>query len=247
MTETRKLELSASKIKTYKQCPRRYYYQYIEKLPRKEWDHFDLGTFVHGTLEFFHESFRDDSIKKNLRLLMKESFKKQREIMEQDKSLSKEILNEARDMLAAYLKDMEEKGIGSEILTLEEEFVLDLNDFCKVKGIVDRLDKDVDGVFHIKDYKTNKDTKYMEPEQLRIYGIYLLSKYPDVEKFRGSYIMLRFGGMLLPHDFNLESVEEEKENVIKCAETILEEERWISKPSKLCDWCDFKSVCFNSW
>lgn len=242
------LKLSASKVKTYHQCPRKYYYNYIEKLPKKQWDHFDIGTLAHGTLDLFHKKYMKDSEKKcNLARIMKNAFKQQREQMEKTGHLTPEILLETRDMLLNYLNNISENGIGSEILELEKEFILPLNDKYEIQGIIDRLDLDNDGVYHIKDYKTSKKPKYMEPEQLNIYGIYLLDKFPDIDFFRGSYIMLRFGNMHISYDFNRDDVEKKKKQLIEYASLITEEERWITRPSILCDWCDFKTACFNSW
>ena len=59
--------------------------------------------------------------------------------------------------------------------------------------------------------------------------------------------MLRFGGMYLKYEFNLEDIDKAKKDLIVYADKICEDERWISKPSKLCDWCDFKNICYNSW
>jgi len=243
------LTLSASRVKTYQQCPRKYYYNYIEKLPRKDWLHFDLGTLVHGVLEHFHADFRLDADKSsfNLKKIMKESFKKYREHMEQNKPLNHGILVEGRDLLAEYLKRMESDGIGSEIIALEDDFNINLTEEYGVRGYVDRIDRDKDGVLHIKDYKTNKNPKYMEPFQLKTYGIYLLDKFPDTEKFRGSYVMMRFGGMLISYDFNKEDVIKIQKKLVEYAQRISEEERWIAKPSRLCDWCDFKNPCLNTW
>jgi RecB family exonuclease len=241
------LTISISKVKTYKQCPRRYYYSYIEKLPKQDWDHFTLGTFVHGVLEHFHNEYKEDPGELNLKKLMKECFFKQKEKMDLDKPIAKEILNEAHSILSIYLKNIEEKGIGSKVLKLEEEFVVYLNEKHKLKGVIDRTDLDKDGILHIKDYKTNKNTKYMDHEQLRAYGIFLLKNNPNIELFRGSYIMLRFGTLHLNYDFNLDDVDKAKKDLVSYAEKISEDERWLVKPSKLCDWCDFKNICFNSW
>ena len=248
MTEEKNtIVLSASKIKTYKQCPRKYYYHYIEKLPRKDWPHFDLGTLVHGALENFHQDFKKDDVSINLKKLMKTAFKTQRDNMEEEKPLADSTLLEARDLLLSYLHSMETNGIGSEIISLEQEFEISLTDDIAVRGFIDRVDLDEDGVYHIKDYKTNKNAKYMEPLQLKIYGIYLLDKYPDIDKFRGSYVMMRFDGSYISYDFNLADVEKCKKQLIEYANRIREEAKWTPKPSRLCDWCDFKNPCLTTW
>lgn len=242
------LTLSPSRIKTYQQCPRKYYYTYVAKLPRKDWAHFHLGTMVHGVLEFFHAEYRKDGGEFNLKRLMKEAFQKQREAMKKENTeLSIEILTQARDLLAEYLKRMETNGIGAEIISLEEDFNIKIDDKYSVQGIVDRIDRDPDGVMHIKDYKTTKNAKYMEPFQLQVYGIHLLNKYPDIDRFRGSYIMLRHGGKPISYDFNAQDVKKERQVVLDYALKITQEERWITKPSALCDWCDFKDPCLTTW
>ncbi len=248
MSKKTKLILSASRVKTYQQCPRRYYYSYLEKLPKKDWPHFDLGTLAHGVLEHFHETIRSDADDKSgLKKLMKNAFQKQRASMEKNKTISPEILLEARDLLKEYLDSLESKGIGSKILSLEESFNLPLNDDFNIRGFVDRLDLDSDGIYHIKDYKTNKNKRYMEPFQLQTYGIFLLDKFPDIDYFRGSYIMLRFGGEHISYEFNREDVDKIRTNLIEYGDRITKEERWITKTTKLCDWCDFKEPCLNAW
>lgn len=241
------LTLSASRVNTFRQCSRKYYYTYVAKLPRKDWPHFDLGTLVHGSLEHFHENFKKDGDQLNLKKIMKISFKTQKDEMMKEKILSNEILLEARNLLLEYLTKMETDGIGSRIISLEEDFDIKLTENINVAGFVDRIDLDNDGVYHIKDYKTNKNGKYMKPFQLCVYGIHLMNKYPEVDHFRGSYIMIRLGGSYISYDFNKEDVEKCKKELIKCASLIMDEGRWIPKPSKLCDWCDFKDPCLTTW
>jgi len=247
--EKKILVLSTSRVKTFLQCPRKYYYNYIERLPKKHWDHFDLGTLVHGALEFFHDEFRDDTFDyTKLNSLLSKSFKKQYDLMKEDGDLVKaEIVLEAKSLLKNYLKNIKFEGLKSKILSVEDEFELDLDEEFKIRGVVDRVDLDKDGSYHIKDYKTNKNKRYMDPFQLKTYGLYLQSKYPEVTNFKGSYIMMRFNGEHISYNFNINDVNKVKTELIDYARKISEEKRWISKPSKLCDWCDFKKPCLNTW
>ena len=56
---------SPSSILTYKQCPRKYYYQYIAKLPTKENIHVVRGKVTHEVLERFFEIPLDEMNEQN--------------------------------------------------------------------------------------------------------------------------------------------------------------------------------------
>lgn len=240
------IKLSASRAKTFEQCPRKYYYTYLEQLPRKEWDHLELGTYVHAALECFHRWVRDGSkepLRKLMGLASSEAF---RRMVDSGKSLPDEQLREAKAMLSDYLARLERDGMP-DVLEVEFPFTMPLNEMYDLTGVIDRIDRDPDGVLHIRDYKTSKSAKYMEPFQLNTYGLLLLDRFPDTTRFRASYIMLKLGGQVLPYEFTVEDVAKCRGKLIQYADRITSEERWRAKPGRLCDWCDFKEVCFNSW
>ena len=112
----KKLILSASRVKVFKQCPRKYYYTYIDKLPTKPKDFFDIGTLVHGVLEFFHNKYRSDKTpSKNPNSLMKVAFDKQHNSMSVKRGieeLPRPILEEAHAILTNYLKHIKTGCIG---------------------------------------------------------------------------------------------------------------------------------------
>jgi len=239
------LTLSPSRVNTFQQCRRKYFYTYISKLPRLDWPHLHTGTFVHGVLEFFHDLFREDGgEERNFKIMLKEAFDKQREVQP---NLSAEILRDAKAMLVEYVKAIKKNGIGSKILELEAEFKSALASDVGLIGYIDRIDLDNDGIYHIKDYKTTKNKKYMKPFQLQAYGIPLMEMYPEIERFRGSYIMMRHGGDYVSYDFNREDVEKIKKELLDYADKITEEGRWLPNPSRLCDFCDFQNPCRTTW
>jgi putative RecB family exonuclease len=245
--QTRKIliKLSASRAKTFDQCARKYYYSYIEKLPTKEWNHLELGTYVHSALEIFHRYIKDGSKelpRKLMGISSSEAFKK---MTDSGKTLPDEFLQEAKTMLSDYLSQIEQNGMPN-VLEVEFPFTIPLNDHYDLAGVIDRIDRDSDGILHIRDYKTSKSSKYMDSFQLNTYGLLLLDRFPDTKHFRASYIMLKLG-QVLPYEFTADDVTKCREKLVKYADRITSEERWRSKPSRLCDWCDFKDVCFNSW
>jgi len=240
------IKLSASRAKTFEQCKRKYYYQYVAQLPKKEWDHLELGTYVHAALEIFHRYVKDgsnESLRKLMGLSSEEAFKRMKD---NGKSLPDEHLHEAKVMLTNYLCFIEREGMPN-VLDVEFPFTLQLNEQYDLTGVIDRIDRDPDGMLHVRDYKTSKNAKYMEPFQLNTYGLLMLDRFPDIERFRASYIMLKLDCQIIPYEFTVEDVAKCRDKLVQYADSITAEERWRTKPSRLCDWCDFKEVCLNSW
>jgi len=240
------LKLSASRSKTFEQCKRKYYFQYISHLPTLSWEHFDLGTYTHITLELFHRSVKEEPETPIKKLMSAASSAAYQRMILDNKTLTDELLRNAKAMLSDYLSHIARDGMP-DVMEVEFPFTISLNDKYDLTGVIDRIDRDKDGMLHIMDYKTSKNAKYMEPFQLNTYGLYLLEKFPEVTRFRASYIMLKLGCQPLDYEFTVEDVHKCREKLINYADRITSEERWRAKPSKLCDWCDFKEVCLNSW
>lgn len=234
------IKLSASAVKTYEQCPRKYYFNYIQKAPKKHWDHFDLGNICHKTLELFHTKYMKKAIpKKEWGKLMSESFTKAREGF---LNLSDPLILDAKEMLAEYLKSVKENGMPV-VKGCETSFDFKLAEDIMVRGFVDRIDILKDKKFRIIDYKTTKNDKYLEPFQLSVYGLWLKEQHPDIKSFKGAYVLLRHGSKLKEYDFNLEDIETARKDLIAYAKKIKEENTWTPIPTKLCNYCDFKDIC----
>ena len=237
------LKLSASSMKTYEQCPLKYYYNYIEKAPRKQWDHFDLGNLCHKALEIFHQKYIEEGTAKgSLSKLMSYSFTEARKSF---KKLNDKILGEAKKLLSDYLKIVSMSGMPL-VRGVETSFKFHVNENILIRGYLDRVDVMKDGRFHIVDYKTTKNTKYLEPFQLLIYGLWLKHTYPHVDNFKASYVLLRHKSKTKSYEFNSNDIKACEKKIIKFAEKIntsIENDIWVPIPTRLCDWCDFQSIC----
>lgn len=243
------VKLSASAVKSYKQCPRKYYFNYIERAPKKQWAHFDLGNLCHNTLELFHETYiKEGTKKKTLAKIMEVSFKEARKKFPK---MNDDALTEAKDMLTDYLKAIK-KSKMPDVKGVETSFSFNITDDVLIRGFLDRVDLMKDGRLHILDYKTTKNAQYLDEFQLLVYGLWLRREYPDIKEFKGSYVLLRHGSKLKSYDFNMEDVDRTEKQLIAYAETIRNEDTWMPVPHRLCDWCDFKGICpaqtaQNSW
>jgi RecB family exonuclease len=234
------IKLSASAIKTYEQCPRKYYFNYIEKAPKKQWEHFDLGNLCHKTLELFHLEYMDSGTsKKTLSKLMSSSFAEARKSFP---NIRDEMALDAKDMLAKYLEYVKKHGMPV-VKGCETPFDFSLGDNILVRGFIDRVDILKDGRFRIIDYKTTKSVKYLDEFQLSVYGIWLQNQHPNVDAFNGAYVLLRHGSSLKEYSFNAEDIEKTKKYLVECAGKLRTENTWTAIPTMLCNWCDFKEIC----
>ncbi|MBN1544700.1 PD-(D/E)XK nuclease family protein [Candidatus Woesearchaeota archaeon] len=197
---------SPSSINTYKQCPRRYFYQYIIKYPTKENIHTVRGNIVHEALEKFFSvdinTINEGSFKKDISFYMKNLFDacwagastRLHRLGIDDERISF-YYNESTQMLANWLNHLfddlekEMKGSGSGMheafrrlkpIELEKEF---RDSELMVRGFIDAIHKDGDDII-LFDYKTSKSSELKDEYMLQL-GIYAMlyerqhGKYPS--------------------------------------------------------------------
>jgi RecB family exonuclease len=172
----KRLTLSYSSISTFRQCIRKYYYQYVLRLPTKEKDYFILGKMVHYVLEIFYKEMMSNQ-KQLLGPLMGASFKQAREkFVEADDA----ILMQAKNMLQDYLGRVIAKREFPKEMLQEEKFEIEI-DGVPVTGVIDRIDFNNNNEATVIDYKTGKrikDPKDFDNDlQLPIYAIVASEKY----------------------------------------------------------------------
>lgn len=235
------LKVSVSSLDTYESCPRKYKFQQIDRLPRKSWEHLDVGNYVHEVLEKFHKELNADSSRQPeelLKQLAKEIWGKY------STKISQEGLEKSKGLLKSYLAYVAADGWPT-VLATEDKFSIDLSPELTIRGVVDRIDK-TDSGYQIVDYKTGQ-SKYLDKFQLQVYGMHLKKMYPEIEEYEGIYIVLPEGPKKLTYRISLQDVEEAKADIIKTAQEISVDKTWAPKPTFLCKFCDYTDHCPDAW
>ena len=204
---------SPSSINTFKQCQRKYYYQYVEKLPTSSSIHLVRGNIVHSTLEDFYdvnvEKFtKEDYTQKFSSSIQKLLFYHWGEAKDK---LSR--LNLSNDKLKFYfeesmlmtlnwhkyfLQDFSKKINDAPLLTMTEIFkeltpIRELeykSEKCHVRGFIDVI-KPIGNTVHIIDYKTNSrsDMKQSIIRQLSIYALMYQEKHGVLPEKVGAFFV----------------------------------------------------------
>lgn len=239
------LSLSVSKVKTFKDCKAKFKFSYVEKLPRKDWEHLIFGKFLHEVLENFHKQLMENS-QAQLHILMTECFK-QSSVNWKDK-LNVAQKQEAREILGVYLKQITEQknnGTMPTILSVEKDFFIDIDGKILLNGFIDRIQMDPDGVLHVSDYKTTKKKEYLKKDyfQLLTYAYVMCLEDPKLEKVRTSYILLRHNFETIIKEYSRNDIMKVEKKFLDYAESIHAEKLYRPTPTPLCDYCDYLDLC----
>lgn len=260
---------SPSSINTFRQCPRKYYYQYIEKLPTGTSIHLIRGSVVHSALEDFFDADLADEVAQSfkflhlriLSLFTRHWKKNQPQLQKLELSVEElqAFFDESIMMLqnwfdrfkAKMLKRIDRGESFAEAfraLTPRREVEYKSEEYM-VKGYIDVV-HEIDGQTVVLDYKTSKKDEITDEYRLQL-AIYAML-YEEKHGFRPSFVGIDF----------LKSIEKiipVDEDLIKHAQFEIEQVHastgsnhigeYPQRPSPLCKWktgqCDFYDVCFG--
>jgi len=239
-----KLNLSASSIETYKQCPLKYRLSNIDKIPQvSSKPQLTFGNIIHRVLEQFHQPNSEQNKERLLKLLDNnwESLGFDYETQEVDfKRQGTELLTNYFDYLTKY---------PANVIEREFPFSFEIEDII-INGKIDRIDKGDTG-YKVIDYKTSKNaTKANKNMQLAIYSIYLQQE--KQQEFGGTpesaelYFLREFKEPIRAHKFSQTELSEIKEKILEVGKSIRNQEFTPCKGFH-CDWCDYKSLLCPEW
>jgi putative RecB family exonuclease len=237
-----RVRLSFSRVDAYENCPRRFRYAYVDKLPGRPGPHLSFGTSIHAALEDFYDRklpecpSADDLLASLYERWDSTGFAD----LDRDEQLA--FYRHAQDVLRRYHR----RAAPSYRLPAATEawFELPIGYEATVVGSIDRVDVDDEGRFHVVDYKTNRKVKDRDRVagslQLAIYALacrHLFGALPATVSL--DFVVPGVEIRVDVADLDLEAA---RQRVLDTAAAV-RAERYDPTPNRLCDWCDFRAVC----
>ena len=259
---------SVSQIQVYLQCPLKYRYRYIDKIPTPEFVETTdtlLWTLVHESLQnlynninIFKTPTKEEFIADyyNLRTKReKETAENWWEILNHHADLTIDDFKRRWEFYLSRYYDKHSPFKDLQVISTEKQISFQLDEWINFLWFIDRLDKVWD-TFIINDYKTNKNLPTEEKdqyiEQLTLYWLWIQQKYAKYFKNLKAKLYFLHFDIEDERDITSEKLDEIKNkylNIIKEIEqNKLQYAMWSKKifeasQSPLCAWCDFQSIC----
>tara|TARA_B100000029_G_scaffold204866_1_gene202836 strand:- start:2328 stop:3254 length:927 start_codon:yes stop_codon:yes gene_type:complete len=240
----KRLSLSASSIETYIQCPLKYRFQQIDKIPPKPNNPtLIFGSIIHKVLENFHETKGKLSEQKIIDILNKEW-----ESVEFEYSIRKRKFKEqAVEILKRYVEICSKDK--PDVLATEYEFVFDIDD-VRIRGKIDRIDNGTSGK-KVVDYKTSKKSSSAKDSiQLAIYCIFLQEhdkgSLKGIPESATLYFLRDKKQPKHSHSFTKPELLMIQNKIKEVAQNI-RASYFEPITGVHCEWCDYKNLACPAW
>jgi putative RecB family exonuclease len=221
----------------------------IELLPEPPSIDAERGTLIHTILE---DLFDLPAVERTYDSATTMAPSRWHDQVSQKPELTSLVLNEKEwlDRVAALLKNyfILEKPESFEATHREMHLERDLTTEVYLHGYVDRIDVAPTGEVRIVDYKSGKSPKPGWEEkalfQLRVYALL----YWRLHGVIPSLLVLHYladarSVRSTPNERELLSTEKKLLQIADEIIQAIEKDHFPPKPSKLCDWCFFKTIC----
>ncbi|HSR73818.1 MAG TPA: PD-(D/E)XK nuclease family protein [Sulfurovum sp.] len=234
---------SASRLKTYLTCKRKYYYRYIQKIEAKQEEELNEGEFLHKVLEHLFEGktayTSEEEMQKSLEILLERMHPEKGGKAEYQKLLWKEKLKAfVAEQIAHFNADWR-------VVEREKEFLGDIGGL-QFKGRIDRIDQNATDTL-ILDYKSGsiteanktKNLENLTDLQMSIYHQILAGKYQNVNL---AFVKILDGGTIEEITALEEKNELLREHIIQLKQTkgfVAEKCEDLQK----CTYCEFTLMC----
>lgn len=245
--------LSPSRVGQFLKCPRQYQYVSVERLPEKKSAAAFQGTIFHAVLEYLYALASDPSERtvENAILLFREVYPTMmtEEAMAElnfDSVERQKMAVEIARMIRVYFHMEDPPTIN--VVSTEMRLDFPMADDWGLRGIIDRLDRNEAGELIIVDYKTGKVPKpQWEAEALaacRTYAFLCLQEFGE-QPVEMKLLYVKNGVTISRPVSERDIIEAEARvrNTWNKVEECFERGYFPPKPSILCNWCAFETIC----
>jgi len=250
---------SHSRLSSFEDCPRRYQYRYLWKLPSAtESIEGFVGKRVHEVLERLYQATGRGHVPSlpqvidRYRQLFDDAYDPERvTIVRAECSLAY-----YRDLGAQCLENFYRAQYpfdADETLGLEAHVAFELGRVDDVpvrfQGYVDRIAEARDGAIEIHDYKTGsrvpKQVQLDEDRQLALYQLGLSERYGADRPMRLVWHFVR-RGRVATSTRSRAQLEALRERTLSLVQQVRSQTEFEGRPSALCRWCEFRTRCPDS-
>jgi DNA helicase-2/ATP-dependent DNA helicase PcrA len=243
--------VSYSQLNTYEDCPKKYKYSYVLRVPSKPHASLSFGSTIHNTLKDFYTLLKD-SREGFEGIVEKPTEEKLLELYDMhwlsqgydSKAHEEKRRLSGKNMLKKYYKDLYSED--QRPYRLEESFSVHVGESVFV-GKIDRIDIVNEGKdkleVEIIDYKTGKvknDANIKKDLQLPLYALFAEQKL-GLKVVAAKYIFVEHGEVV-EVDVSEERKEAAKNRVVEIIENIKEKD-FAPTPGYLCRYCDYNTIC----
>jgi len=234
---------SASRLKTYLECKRKYYYRYLQKLQAKPEEELNEGVFLHSLLDHLHrehDSYSNkEEMQKSMDILLDQL------LPYDDASTNyKKLLWKAK--LTGYIESqINHFNAEWKVVEREKEFSGDIGGL-KFKGRIDRIDQNPTHTLML-DYKSGstkqaqktKNLETLNDLQMSIYHHLLSPKYQNITL---AFVKLFEGGEVE----EITALEEKNERLSEVIIELKQTKSFVAEKCEdlqKCKWCEFTLMC----
>ncbi len=242
--------LSPSKVSSFKDCALAFRFSAIDKLPEPPSVWTAKGTLVHRALELLFAEPPDGRTVDVAIAGLAQGWRELSADAEYDnldlgEETEEQFLSDAETLVRNYF-DLEDPG-GVEVIGTEIMLEVQLGTLT-LRGIIDRLELDADGEFVVTDYKTGRSPG-ANYEMARMAGVqfyaFLCQRVFGRRPARVQLLHLRDPVAIstVPSDQSIRGLEQRTRAVWTAVERACERDDFRPRPSRLCDYCAFRSYC----
>jgi putative RecB family exonuclease len=241
--------LSPSSASTFEQCPRRWAFRYVERLPDPPGEPALAGTFAHAVLERLFQDPPGDRTVERAKVHAREAWP----ATERDPHYQALALDDAgarrfrwRGWAAIEGLWKVEDPTRVDVRATEHQVFTTVGE-VPFRGIVDRLDRAADGTVEVTDYKSGRapSVRYSDARLAQVL-LYAAAVQATTGERPSRARLLYLGQKVIDvqvTDAALEPVVEALHGTWQSVHDSCDREDFAPKPGPLCGWCPFADRC----